>query len=144
MTVLGGTNSTLDRDAAMRDHLQWLAGLRAELEHMRRSDATDEEGEVYCATIDASNDRAIYRSSDELCAFNVMDDETTGDPPIELGPDDVDDAIYRSIGGAQAVAVDADALWTRGTRPPLLRRQRACSDLFTPRSASAYVQDMSH
>jgi len=143
MRVVSGNNA-VDRDAAMRDHLQWLANLHSELAHMRRSDATDEEGEVYGATSNGSTDRAIYRSIDDLCTVHVVDDETTGDAPLELGLDDVDDAIYRSISGAPASAVDADALWVRGTRPPLLKRQRACSDLFNPQGANAYSHDISH
>jgi len=145
MTAVGDDRAA-QRDAALRDHLQWLATQQAELAHMRRSDATDEDGEVYCAPSDASTDRAMYRSIDELCGpISLADDQTTGDGPLELGLDDVDEAIYRSIGGGgHGGATDADALWVRGTRPPLLKRQRACSDLFNPHSASAYGQGITH
>jgi hypothetical protein len=143
MTAVGD-NQAAERDAALRDHLQWLASQQAELADMRRSDATDEEGEVY-TTSNAFTDRPMYRSIDDLCAtISLADEQTTGDGPLELGMDEVDEAIYRSVGGVHGSAMDADALWVRGTRPPLLKRQRACSDLFNPHSASAYGQDMSH
>jgi len=144
MTAAGDDDESV-RATAMRDHLQWLAGQR--VEHARMSDGTD-DSEVYCTGVASSSDREVYRSIDTFCALGIADDEAEGAHDYH-GLDGIDSPVYRSLAGietgdARTGDADVDASWLRGTRPPLLKRQRACSDLFSPPSASAYSQDIAH
>jgi len=134
---------------AMSDHLAWLAQQHQDLVDHRRSSGV-EEPELDAADGDeqlvfrSGGDNQVYRSLNSFESLGFEESEELNmDPPV-----------YRSL-TAEAVGAhaaqpapalasvdDVDAAWLQGPRPPLLKRQRARSDLYSPASAAVYTQEL--
>jgi len=87
----------------------------------------------------------VYRS---LNSFESLGFEESEELDMELPvyrslPAEVVGAHAAQPAPAAAPSVDdVDAAWLQGCRPPLLRRQRARSDLYSPTSAAVYTQEL--
>jgi len=84
----------------------------------------------------------MYRSLNHLHALPGEDASTVDEVAVYRSLDGLDCSLAMEPPEPCAAPSAADSSWLQGKRPPLLRRQRACSNLFGPHGGAVYGQDM--
>jgi len=84
-------------------------------------------------------DNEVYRSLNAFGNMGFEEEEVTEAPvyrSLDVGlmgvPSGSPGTLPAARAHASASVEDADSSWLAGKRPPLLKRQRACSNLFAP------------